>query len=43
MEFYRNEQDENGVWAEDHEQITRLKANFVISAFGSGLHDAEGM
>ena len=27
---------------EDEEQTVRLKANFVISAFGSGLSDAEG-
>lgn len=27
---------------EDEEQTVRLKANFIISAFGSGLSDAEG-
>lgn len=43
IEFYRTEQDENDKWVEDHEQITRLKANFIISAFGSGLYDLEGM
>lgn len=43
VEFYRTEQDENGRWIEDAEQITRLKANFIISAFGSGLYDLEGM
>lgn len=42
MEFCRTEQDENGQWIEDKEQTTRLKANFVISAFGSGLYDPEG-
>ena len=31
--------DENGVWSEDDEQVTTLKANFVISAFGSSLFD----
>ncbi|XP_026468249.1 dihydropyrimidine dehydrogenase [NADP(+)]-like isoform X2 [Ctenocephalides felis] len=41
MEFCRTEQDENGQWIEDKEQTTRLKANFVISAFGSGLYDPE--
>lgn len=41
VEFYRTEQDENGRWIEDTEQITRLKANFIISAFGSGLYDLE--
>jgi dihydropyrimidine dehydrogenase (NADP+) len=43
IEFYRMEQDENDEWVEDTEQITRLKANFIISAFGSGLYDLEGM
>ncbi|XP_069686941.1 dihydropyrimidine dehydrogenase [NADP(+)] isoform X1 [Periplaneta americana] len=39
IEFYRTEQDENGKWVEDKEQVTRLKANYIISAFGSGLYD----
>lgn len=39
IEFYRTEQNESGDWIEDPEQITRLKANYVISAFGSGLSD----
>lgn len=39
IEFYRTEQDENGEWIEDEEQVVRLKADFVISAFGSGLED----
>jgi hypothetical protein len=43
IEFYRTEQDENGIWVEDKEQVTRLKADFIISAFGSGLYDSEGM
>ena len=34
-------QDEAGQWVEDEEQTVRLKANFVISAFGSGLSDEE--
>ncbi|ELU18829.1 hypothetical protein CAPTEDRAFT_161594 [Capitella teleta] len=37
MEFFRTEQDDNGQWVEDKEQMIRLKADFVISAFGSGL------
>lgn len=40
-EFYRTEQDENGKWEVDHDQSVRLKANYVISAFGSGLIDPE--
>ncbi|XP_032675944.1 dihydropyrimidine dehydrogenase [NADP(+)] [Odontomachus brunneus] len=39
IEFCRTEQDENGEWIEDEEQMFKLKANFVISAFGSGLYD----
>ena len=35
-------QNEAGQWVEDEEQTVRLKANFIISAFGSGLSDAEG-
>ncbi|XP_055341631.1 dihydropyrimidine dehydrogenase [NADP(+)]-like [Paramacrobiotus metropolitanus] len=37
MEFYRTEQLENGNWIEDADQKVRLKADFVISAFGSTL------
>lgn len=43
IEFYRTEQDDNDIWVEDTEQVTRLKADFIISAFGSGLYDLEGM
>lgn len=39
MVFCRTEQTENDEWVEDHEQTTTLKANYVISAFGSGLYD----
>nr|XP_037288557.1 dihydropyrimidine dehydrogenase [NADP(+)]-like isoform X3 [Rhipicephalus microplus] len=39
MEFLRTEQTEDGSWTEDEEQVVRLKANFVISAFGSTLGD----
>jgi dihydropyrimidine dehydrogenase (NADP+) len=42
VEFYRTEQDENGKWIVDEDQTVRLKANFVISAFGSGLSDNDG-
>ncbi|GIY15422.1 dihydropyrimidine dehydrogenase [Caerostris extrusa] len=37
MEFSRNEEDEEGNWTTDEEQKITLKANFVISAFGSTL------
>ncbi|MGH0140474.1 UNVERIFIED_CONTAM: hypothetical protein FKN15_071989 [Acipenser sinensis] len=39
MEFCRTEQDEAGDWIEDEDQIVRLKADFIISAFGSVLSD----
>lgn len=42
VEFCRMETDASGKWVEDHDQIVRLKANFVISAFGSSLQDPNG-
>ena len=39
IESCRTEENENGDWVEDEEQVCKLKANFVISAFGSGLQD----
>lgn len=41
MEFCRTEEIEPGKWLEDTDQTVRLKANFVISAFGSGLSDQD--
>ena len=32
---------DDGTWIEDEDQIVRLKANYVISAFGSGLRDTD--
>lgn len=43
VEFCRTEETESGKWIEDTEQTTKLKANFVISAFGSQLNDQESM
>lgn len=40
--FKRSEQTEDGEWIEDPEQLTTIKANFLISAFGSGLYDQDG-
>ena len=37
--FHRTEQLEDGTWIEDAEQVVRLKSDFIISAFGSGLQD----
>lgn len=39
MEFVRTEQDSSGNWVEDEDQIVHLKADVVISAFGSVLCD----
>ncbi|XP_057650096.1 dihydropyrimidine dehydrogenase [NADP(+)] [Chionomys nivalis] len=41
MKFVRTEQDETGNWVEDEEQVVRLKADVVISAFGSVLSDSK--
>uniref|UniRef100_A0A034VUS9 Dihydropyrimidine dehydrogenase [NADP(+)] n=1 Tax=Bactrocera dorsalis TaxID=27457 RepID=A0A034VUS9_BACDO len=41
MEFCRSEIDDNGKLIVDKEQPTTLKADFIISAFGSGLNDQE--
>lgn len=39
VEFYHTEQDENSEWKTDTDQVIQIKANFVISAFGSRLYD----
>ncbi|XP_042661460.1 dihydropyrimidine dehydrogenase [NADP(+)] isoform X3 [Tyto alba] len=39
MEFVRTEKDNDGNWKEDEDQVVRLKADVVISAFGSILSD----
>lgn len=39
MEFARTEQDDDGNWIEDRDQTMKLKANYVLSAFGSTLLD----
>jgi len=41
IKFFRTEQDDDGRWIEDAEQPTKLKCDFVISAFGSGLYDTK--
>ncbi len=35
-------QNDEGQWIEDEEQTLRLKTNYIISAFGSGLNDNSG-
>ena len=42
MEFWRAEQTDTGDWIDDEDQLVKLKADFVISAFGSGLSDPDG-
>jgi dihydropyrimidine dehydrogenase (NADP+) len=42
MEFFRTEQDDDGKWIVDEEQMIRLKVNYIISAFGSALKDDVG-
>jgi len=41
MEFYKTEQLEDGTWIEDEDQTLKIKADFVISAFGSTLSHAD--
>ncbi|KAM6066496.1 dihydropyrimidine dehydrogenase [NADP(+)] isoform 2-T2 [Chlamydotis macqueenii] len=41
MEFVRTEQDHDGNWKDDEDQVVRLKADVVISAFGSILSDTK--
>lgn len=43
MTFHRNEQLDDGSWIEDGEQVTKIKCDFIISAFGSGLYDKNGI
>ena len=42
MTFLRTEQDDSGVWIEDEEQTVTIRADVIISAFGSGLTDDSG-
>ncbi|KAG9351095.1 hypothetical protein JZ751_024985, partial [Albula glossodonta] len=39
LQLCRTEQTESGDWIEDEEQVVRLKADYIISAFGSMLKD----
>lgn len=42
LQFCRTEQTEEGEWVEDEDQVVRLKADYIISAFGSMLSDTQG-
>lgn len=39
--FCRTEQNEDGKWIEDNDQLVTLKTNYLISAFGSALTDEQ--
>ncbi|KAK9886993.1 hypothetical protein WA026_019912 [Henosepilachna vigintioctopunctata] len=39
--FARRERTEDGEWFVDQDQLTTLKASYVITAFGSGLESSE--
>jgi len=41
IKFFRTEQTDNGKWIEDEEQEIKLKCDFIISAFGSGLYSQQ--
>lgn len=41
LELFRTD-IEDGQWQIDTEQKTTVKADYIISAFGSGLHDSKG-
>jgi dihydropyrimidine dehydrogenase (NADP+) len=41
MEFVRNEQNEKGQWVACEDQTMKLKANYIISAFGSALSNKD--
>ncbi len=43
MEFTRTFQDDNDEWKVDEEQVTRIKADYIISAFGCKLADSDGI
>jgi dihydropyrimidine dehydrogenase (NADP+) len=42
MEFVKTEQDLDGSWYDDVDQTMTIKADYIISAFGSGLFDRQG-
>ncbi|VDM54061.1 unnamed protein product [Angiostrongylus costaricensis] len=41
MQFVKTDQDSDGKWYEDEEQTITVKADYIISAFGSALLDPE--
>ncbi|XP_060802802.1 dihydropyrimidine dehydrogenase [NADP(+)] [Amyelois transitella] len=41
LKMCRTEQLDSGEWIVDSEQVLTVKANFIISAFGSGLYDKD--
>ncbi|KAG8013851.1 Dihydropyrimidine dehydrogenase [NADP(+)] [Nibea albiflora] len=41
LQFCRTEQTEEGEWLEDEDQVVRLKADYIISAFGSMINEPQ--
>ena len=41
LEFVRTEELDDGSWVEDADQTACVKADFIISAYGSELNDSE--
>ena len=41
VEFVRTEQLLDGKWIEDEDQTSRIKCDYIISAFGSGLENTD--
>lgn len=39
MSFVRREQNDDGTWESDPEQVIKIKADYVITAYGSELND----
>ncbi len=37
----RTEQDDDGTWKTDGEQTMKLRCDYVVSAFGSGLYSED--
>ena len=40
--YHRTEQNEDGTWLKDEDHTVKLKADFIISAFGSKLTNQDG-
>ncbi|BHF62959.1 hypothetical protein SprV_0200594800 [Sparganum proliferum] len=43
VEFIRREQNDDGSWTSDPDQLVKVKVDYVITAYGAGLTDAHVM